>query len=112
MLFLHLVEKLLPRLNNTKIKVQPIFTKEERSRKLVSLQTLMQVAGDVGLSFISQDSYFHFHKKILNPLSYDLWNYTKDKVTPREERCSRLYNDYYIYEVPFISPFITSTDGN
>ena len=64
MLYIRLEEKLLPHLNNNKNEVQTVFSTAERSENLVSSHTLMENTGNVGLSLISWQSYFHFHAKL------------------------------------------------
>ena len=61
MIYPHFEEKLLPHLSNNKSEVQTVFSKAERSGNLVSSHTLMENRCDAGLSFISWQSYFHFH---------------------------------------------------
>ena len=51
-------------------------------------------------------------QKVLNSLSHDSGNYTKEKVAPRKERYCHLCYDNYIYQVLFVSPFTISTEGH
>ena len=51
-------------------------------------------------------------QKVLNSLSHDSGNYTKEKVAPRKEGYCHLYYDNYIYQVLFLSPFTISTEGH
>ena len=64
MLYIHLEENPLPHLSNNKSEVQIVFSTAERSENLVSSHALMENTGDVGLSLISWQSYFHFHAKL------------------------------------------------